>query len=232
MIVYENTLVRKYEEFLREIVNSSVNRIDWTKLESQEMMFVDKMKELFKLQNSESWGFLTSSLDVLGSSHLAIITFLNFGNENHTHLNIGERYLRLNGVLSSVYIHFGAISTLTDLIKIKNKNIEKEFKSLNISFLRNAISAHPVNFELKGEKTHYKTARYSLNDLGALKVLNHKNEINTFDLSESLNTYIKFSEKLLEKTIKKIIQNRYDSSPNKKEDLIKKLDRIKMTAPY
>ena len=47
IIFSENTLVRKYENFIREIINSSISRIDWDKLESQQKMFVDKMKELF-----------------------------------------------------------------------------------------------------------------------------------------------------------------------------------------
>ncbi|WP_147677991.1 hypothetical protein [Algibacter pacificus] len=227
MIEYENTLIRKYENFIREIVNSSVNRIDWDKLESQQKMFVDKMKELFKFQDSYSWSFLTSSLDTLGDSHFAIVSFLNSNIENGKNFNTGERYLRLYGVLSSVYIHFRAISTLADLIKAKTSKLEQEFKSLDISFLRNAISAHPVNFDLNGDKMNFKIARYSLNDSGSLDVINKQNQFKTYDLHKSLDAYIDFSERTLEMIIKKMIQNRYDSSAHKREELISKLEKIK-----
>jgi len=124
LINYETTLIRKYENFIREIINSSVRRIDWEKLESQQKMFVDKMKELFKLQNCHSWSFLTSSLDTLGDSHFAIVSFLNNNISNGKSFNTGEHYLRLYGVLSSVYIHFRAISVLADLTKVKTVNLE------------------------------------------------------------------------------------------------------------
>lgn len=230
MIQYENTLIRKYENFIREIVNSSVHRINWDKIESQQKLFVDKMKELFKFENSESWSFLTSSLDTLGDSHFAIVSFLNSNIENGKHFNIGERYLRLYGVLSSVYIHFRSISTLADLIKTRTIELEQEFKSLDISFLRNAISAHPVNFELNGDKTNFKIARYSLNDFGSLDVISKKNKFKTYDLYKSLNTYIEFSERTLENIIKKMIQNRYDSSVLKREELLNELEKIKLEA--
>ena len=227
MIEYENTLIRKYENFIREVVNSSVNGIDWDKLESQQKMFVDKMKELFKFQDSESWSFLTSSLDTLGDSHFAIVSFLNSNIENGKNFNTGERYLRLYGVLSSVYIHFRAISTLADLVKSKTSELEQEFKNLDISFLRNAISAHPVNFELNGDKMNFKIARYSLNDLGSLDVIDKQNQFNTYDLHESLNAYIEFSEETIEKVIKKMVQNRYASSAIKREELLNKLEKLK-----
>jgi len=228
LIEYENTLIRKYENFIREVVNSSVDRIDWNKLESQQKMFVDKMKELFKFQNSESWSLLTSSLDTLGDSHLAIVSFLNSNIENGNIFNTGERYLRLYGVLSSVYIHFRAISTLTDLTKIKTSKLEQEFKSLEISFLRNAISAHPVNFELDGDKTHFKIARYSLNNSGLLEVVDKQNQFKTYNLHKSLKIYIEFSEKTLESIIRKLVENRYDSSSDKREELLNKLEKIKV----
>jgi hypothetical protein len=209
-------------------VNSSVNRINWDKLESQQKMFVDKMKDLFKFENSESWSFLTSSLNTLGDSHFAIVSFLNSNIENGKRFNTGERYLRLYGVLSSVYIHFRAISTLADLIKTKTTELEQEFKSLDISFLRNAISAHPVNFELNGDKTNFKIARYSLNDSGSLDVISKQNEFKNYDLHKSLNVYIEFSERTLENIIKKMIQNRYGSSVLKIEELMNKLEKIKV----
>jgi len=190
-------------------------------------MFADKMKELFKFQNIESWSFLTSSLDTLGDSHFAIVSFLNNNIENGKKFNKGERYLRLYGVLSSVYIHFRAISTLSGLVKTKTSKLEQEFKSLDISFLRNAISAHPVNFELNGNKTNFTIARYSLNDSDTIDVIDQQNEFKTYDLHKSLNTYIEFSERKLENVIQKMIQNRFDSSALKREELMNKFEKIK-----
>ncbi|MCB0801944.1 MAG: hypothetical protein KDB74_02500 [Flavobacteriales bacterium] len=190
-------------------------------------MFVDKMKELFKFQSSESWSFLTSSLNTLGDSHFAIVSFLNNNIENGKAFNTGEKYLRLYGVLSSVYIHFRAISTLADLAKTKTNELEDKFKNLKINFLRNAISAHPVNFKLNESIANFKVVRYSVNDHGLLEIVNMKNEFKSYDLNKSIIEYIEFSENTLEAVIRKIIENRYDSSSVKRPKLIQELEEFK-----
>jgi len=227
MIEYEHTLIRKYENFIREIINSSVRRLDFENLENNQVRFVDKIKELFKFESSNSWSFLTSSLNTLGDSNFAIVSFQNFNIDNGKSLNTGEKYLRLYGVLSSIYIHFRSIATLADLVKTKSNNLEQEFKNLDISFLRNAISAHPVNYNENKSKSNFKIARYSLNDSGMLEIINMKNEFKTYDLNKTINEYLIFSERLLHLIAQKFIINRYSSSKIKKDELLVKLENIK-----
>jgi len=106
MIEYEKTLIRKYENFIREIIDSSVRGIDFDKLDESNKMFVDKIKELFLFENDKSWSFLISSLDTLGDSQFSIVSFLNHKIDNKSVFNTGEKYLRLYGVLSAIYIHY------------------------------------------------------------------------------------------------------------------------------
>jgi len=84
-----------------------------------------------------------------------------------------------------------------------------------------------VNFQIDGGKTNFKIARYSLNDSGLLEVVDMENQFRTYDLHKSLNEYIKFSERTLEKIARKIIENRYVSSEQKREELINRMEEIK-----
>lgn len=227
MIEYENTLIRKYENFIRNIVNSSVLGIDFDKLDENNKMFVDKTKELLKFENNKSWSFLVSSLDTLGDSQFAIISFLNHKIDNHKIFNTGEKYLRLYGILSAIYIHYRAIATLADLVKIKTNELENDFKKSKISFLRNAISSHPVNFNNNGTKTNYKIARHSVNDRGQLVLVSMENKFETYDLYKSINDYLLNSELTLEKISKKLIHNRYKNSIDKIDYLEEELKKIK-----
>ena len=227
MIEYEKTPIRKYENFIREIINSSVRGIDFDKLNENNKMFVDKVKYLFKFENTKSWSFLISSLDTLGDSHFAIVSFLNHKVDNENVFNTGEKYLRLYGVLSGIYIHYRAIATLADLVKIKTDKLENDFKNSKIAFLRNAISSHPVNFENNGTKTNYKIARHSVNDRGQLVLINMENKFETYDLYESINDYLLNSELTLEKIAEKLISNRYKTSTEKIVQFKKELKKIK-----
>jgi len=225
-MIHEETLIRKYDRFIREIVNNSVATIDWDKLETREMMFNVKIQELFKFDNPMSWSFLTASLDVIGDSQYAIVSFINEKIGNGNTFNTGERYLRLYGVLSAVYIHFRAISTIAELVKVKDYLLEKSFKKLDISFLRNAISAHPVNYEINGEKTNYKIARYSVEDTNKIIIIDSQNNSTQYDIQEALNTYLIFAEKALNTSIKKLIRNRFGNSKDNENELLDKLKVI------
>ena len=223
MIEYEKTPIRKYENFIREIIESTKRGINFDKLEESNKMFVDKIKELFKFENSKSWSFLIASLDTLGDSQFSIISFLNHKIDNESEFNTGEKYLRLYGVLSAIYIHNRAIATLADLVKVKDDKIEDEFKNSKINFLRNAISAHPVNFKDNGLKTNYKIARYSVNDRGQLVLVNMDNKFETYDLYKAISDYLSFSKENLDKITRKLISNRFKTSKEKREQLEKKL---------
>ncbi len=227
MILHEDTLIRKYDRFIREIVNTSVAKLDWDKLETRKMMFNEKIKELFKFDNSDSWSFLTASLDVIGDSQFAIICFINGKIGNGKTFNTGERYLRLYGVLSAVYINFRAISTIAELVKTKDSSLEMAFKNLDISFLRNSISAHPVNFEIDKSTTNYKVARYSIEDTDKIVIIDSMNNSKEYDILSALMDYQEFAERTLEKIIKKLIRNRYSSSIEKETELLEELDKIK-----
>jgi len=220
MISYEDCLIRKYEVFIRDIINSSKRKIDFNKLE---------LKEKFKFDKAESWKFLTSCLDTVGDSQFAIINFQNNKIENGKEFNTGERYLRLYGLLSAVYIQQQSILKLADLFKLTDFNtIKDEFKSLEITDLRHYISAHPINFFGPDKIESFKIDRFSLTNEKCVTVIDENNNFIHFDLFNLISRYNTKAEKYLEKVGKKLIENLYKKSSNEKmKELLKEMQNIK-----
>jgi len=228
MINFENTKTRLYENFIRDITNSIVQRIDFEKLDKEGKSFLAKAKERLCFDNDKGWKFLTSSLDTIGDSQFAITTFLNHKIENGKKFNTGEKYLRLYGILSAVYIQQQALLKLSDLFKTGQiDKLKKDFDNLEITFLRHCISAHPINYNNEGIKVSFKIDRNSLKDNGLLSIRDESNNANTYNVFDSLNKYIFQSEKCLEVICQKLISNCYKTAKEKYDELNTKLDKIK-----
>jgi hypothetical protein len=227
MICFDDTKTRLYENFIREIVNSIVQRIDFEKLDNEGKSFLTKAKERLCFDSDNGWKFLTSSLDIVGDSQFAITTFLNHKIENGSKFNTGENYLRLYGLLSAVYIQQQAILKLFDLFKTGEiDELKKGFDDLEITFLRHCISAHPINYNKDGSKVSYKIDRNSLNDNGLLSVRDESNTAKTYNVFDSLNEYIYQAEKCLVVISKKVISNCYKTAKEKFGELNSKLELI------
>lgn len=228
MIEYENTRIRKIEGFMRDTINHITFKIDFDKLEEQQMMFVDKVKNRFLFDNSNSWMSLCASLDTLGDSQLAIVSFLNSKIGNGKTFNTGERYLRIYGVLNAIYIHNQSIVNLATIIKLNDPSkLSKYFKKMDISFLRNSIAAHPVNFDNNGTKVNYRIVRMSIdNDTGNLEIVNRNNSFRTYNIYEAIDEYLESAEFNLRKIALKLITNAYKSAPEKQSLLKKKLKEL------
>ena len=80
-----------YSAAFRDLVNSKVRSS------------IDVRKAL-RLNKERDWFFLCTSMDVVGDASGAIHNFLRFGLDGPARFDdIGERYLRLYGLLSAVY---------------------------------------------------------------------------------------------------------------------------------
>ena len=228
MINFENTKIRLYENFIRNIANTIVQRIDFVKLDKEGKSFLTKIKERLRFDSDNGWKFLTSSLDTIGDSQFAIVTFINHKIENNNKFNTGENYLRLYGLLSAVYIQQQAILKLSDLFKTGQVNsLKKGFDDLKITSLRHCISAHPINYDSNGTKVSFKIDRNSLNDNGLLSIRDESNNAEVYNVFETLDEYITMTEECLESICKKMISNCYLSSKEKCEELNKELEKIK-----
>lgn len=183
MINYEKTKIRQYEKFLRELINSVVQKIDFEKLNRNKISFLSKTKERFHFDDVRGWKFLMSCLDTIGDSQFAVTTFVNHKIKNGKDFNIGEQYLRIYGVLSAIYIQQQAIKKLFDLFKIEETaSLINEINDLDITFLRHCISAHPINFDNSNDKVSSRIDRNSITDLDDLYIINEQNNLKYYKI--------------------------------------------------
>jgi len=228
MLTYDNTRIRLYENFIREVVNGVVARIDRDKLSKENKIFLSKARERFCFDDDKGWKFLTSCLDVIGDSQFAIVAFLNRKNENGRLFITGEHYLIIYGIVTAVYIQQQSIVKLADLFKVGQiEALKSSFKSLDITFLRHCISAHPINYDNRGQKESYKIDRNSVNDKGRLSVIDHSNNAKEYDIFLSIDDYITRAEDCMETISLKLISNCYGTAHKKKKELIEELNKIK-----
>lgn len=221
---YDLNKIRNFEVFIRDTVNEIVGNINHEKLVKENKTFLTKIKERLGFDNDKGWKFLTSSLDTIGDSHFAITTFFEKNSNNIT----GENYLRIYGVLSAVYIQQQALIKISDLVKLENlNNMKKEMKSLKITFLRNCIAAHPVNFDNNTELISFKIDRCSVNEKGTLSVRDENNNSENYDIFECLITYLKTAEIYLEKICYKLVKTAFKTSESKIKTLEFQIQKIK-----
>ena len=205
MDLYEKTKIRLYEVFIRDLINSVVNKIKLEELK-EEQTFLSEIKRKLHFDNINGWKFLTSALDTIGDAQFAIIEFCNDKKIN---------YLQLYGVLSAIYIQQRSIIKMCDLVKINEKNIKAKFDNLDITFLRHCISAHPINYSNNGKITSFKIDRNSITNKGLLNVRAVNNEAVEYNIFNLITSYNLLAEQYLHKISNKIIDNIYKTAKEK-----------------
>ena len=100
-------LLESYGSTFRDLINAKVQPTKKT------------IRDVLKLSKDEDWAFLCSSMDIIGDACLAIDNFIRFGLDGPTKYNeVGERYLRLYGLLSATYIQQQAVIKLYQLVNV------------------------------------------------------------------------------------------------------------------
>ena len=78
-------------------------------------------------------------------------------------VRLGEKYLRLYGVLNAVYLQSQALIQLAELVKYQNKiTLKKAFANLKVIELRHIAASHTVNF-VPFKSSGFKTSEGAIN---------------------------------------------------------------------
>lgn len=107
---------------------------------------------------------MRTCIDLVEDSESAIVNFCKYQlSTDWGKRDLGEKYLRLYGILSAVYLQMQAIIQLADILKCPNKKqIQNTLSGLKIYEVRNIAGSHTVNF--KTDKTSvYKSPEGGLN---------------------------------------------------------------------
>ncbi|WP_029035848.1 hypothetical protein [Salinimicrobium xinjiangense] len=225
MINYDETLVRQYETFIRDVINDAKNTESFKK--GAKLSFRDKAKKRFKFSEEKNWEFLTTSLDTIGDSQFAIVDFLNFGLVNGKSFNTGERYLRLYGVLSANYIQQQSIKELANIFKIdKYQEMDIYFRNSRATRLRHYLSAHPVNYSDNKTKYSFKVDRGSLEEQGLIVIRNTELGTEEFNLFEIIRAEQLIAENYIKLIGMKIVKTLFKTSETVESKLLKQLNSL------
>ncbi len=200
--------VEKYCDAFRDLINTviSPSKAD--------------IRKTLRLIKDEDWAFLCISMDVVGDACTAINNFLEFGLNGPTkHSDVGERYLRLYGILSAAYIQQEALLKLCQLMNAypSLKEGKELVDNLLIRTLRHKLCSHSTNYHDKKSDSveAYVPVRFDLNNFNCTYAKNGRGNHHSVDLraavDEHLNVMIVLLDKIMEKAIKTLFKGQESS---------------------
>lgn len=223
-----DTKTRQYENFLR---NELINPATQEEFEKEKRKPNGSLREAMRLkfgsENPEALSLLQSAQDILGDSDIAIEEFKEYIKERND-LPISEMYLLIYGVLNAVYIQVQALETFYEIFEIdKSSSRLPDIKSLIILQLRHKIAAHPLNYgRAKKAPESFRLIRSSVSHPESISVMNHRNEVEEFDLPYGLVEFDIQKELILNDFIIVVIDIFHSNDFNKRDHLLKKLKLI------
>ncbi|WP_412464442.1 hypothetical protein [Flavobacterium mekongense] len=208
------TTVEKYNNLQKKILHNFA--VKWN-AENCQTTFRDDVKKFYGFEKEFGWNIILNSYYTIEDTELAKKSFNKFGLQGPSrHIDIGERYLRLCGLLNSLYQQKLAIDNLMEVFKLPNqKEFSKKFNENELLRLRNKIGAHSTNYkDLKADSEHkfdvYEISRPDL-QMDNLKVLRNQNYFEEYDLKKEIEEFDKVVEEILfeltGKIIKKLFKN-------------------------
>lgn len=215
------SIIYQCEKLIRDIINEFA-------LRQKGKPFLEAVIKYLKFSEPKDWTTLCSLLDILGDTELAKENFEKFGISGPTKIeDIGEKHLRLYGILNSVYLQKSAIIEFLHLVKHKDKSVfEKNIEGLKLLELRHIVGAHTVNYLDKGVKNPHQLQRSSL-DQKSIRTLDSKGNFKEYNLNELVRDYNQKSSEILFSATEKFVMTVFKNGGQKKEKYLKKLKYIK-----
>ncbi len=216
-------LVEKYANAFRDLINAKIrpSKAD--------------IRKTLRLSKDEDWAFLCISMDIVEDACTAINSFLKFGLNGPTKYDdVGEKYLRLYGILSATYIQQEAMLKLCQLMNVLPtlKKGKKLVDSLLIRSLRHKLCSHSTNYYNKESDSiqAYEPIRIDLDDFNCTYAKNGRGSHNSVDLKEAVDEHLNMMIELLDKTMEKAIKTLFKGQESSKSctEFSKVLDDLRV----
>ena len=208
----ERSIIEQYESLIRAISNHIALSI---KGDSN-----TALQKRFKFDSDRGWAFLTSSMDLLGDTEEAKQNHYRFGLDGPTkYMNLGERYLRLYGVLNAAYLQESAISTIGELFKLKDTKQHTRLHGMKLLQFRHIAGSHTVNYQVTSssggrKKIPFMVSRPTL-DGDEITVLDDHNKAHDYHLSDLLKEFDSAAQDYLDLVVATMIQRLHPSPSSK-----------------
>ncbi len=192
--------------------------------------YKDFVKRVLKLNHEKDWNFICSGMDLIGDTCLAIDHFIRFGLEGATRYDeVGEKYLRLYGVLNSTYIQQEAVYSICKLCQISNQSeFRTKLDSLEIREVRHKLGAHSIDYidKQKEEILSFVPVRIEMNGFHCNFVNNNDSSWDSVDLLSSLESHLDLMTDILVATIEKTNRSLYKTSKEKMKETEVVLEKL------
>lgn len=206
------TIIEKYNNLQKEILSDFSLKWDG---ENCEKTFRDDVKKFYCFEKRFGWNILLNAFYVIDDTEFAKKSFKEFDLQGPSrHRDVGERYLRLYGLLNAAYQQKLAVVNLLEIHKVINKKqFLKKLGETNLIIIRNKIGAHSTNFfSTKDDSEHkfdvYEISRPELEN-GRIRLLRNQKDFENYNLENSINDFNKLIEEILSIVIGKVIKKKF-----------------------
>ncbi|WP_434581473.1 hypothetical protein MLC52_04900 [Sulfurimonas sp. NW15] len=214
--------INQYLEIIREII-VKISMKDNNLMEFNEMMQKQLRIDKNKIE------IILVSLDIIGDTQEAINNFLQYGLKEE----VGEKYIRLYGLLNAIYLHSQAVVSLGKYFNVKNiTDMEKFLNSKIILDVRHKLGAHSVNYENLDKTISCYTPIRMLMEASTLVFYNmnpQSTESETINLYDEIHKYILYAKNIIKETVVKLSTTIYKTAPNKLQQINKKIVQIEIS---
>jgi hypothetical protein len=192
------SILESYADAFRALVNARI----WGRDETPD--------KALKLNDRRDWEFICVAMDVVGDAALALGNFLRFSLDGPTRYeDVGERYLRLYGLLSAAYVQQEAVLKLYSLMNCpKPREVQAEFSQLDIRTLRHQLASHSVDYLAPGEsKTQaFVPVRIGLSGFECMVTENRGGATRTIQLDQAILEHCKAVTSVLDRVYDKSVK--------------------------
>jgi hypothetical protein len=215
-------LLHKYAFLFRKMIN--------TKVRSSER----SIKDLLRLNAESDWDFLTSAMDIVDDASAAIGHVQEYGLGGPTKYDdLGEKYLRLYGLLSATYIQQQSIGTIYKIMNLPDpKALRAALETLEIRDLRHKLSSHGTDFldSATGSKQAFVPLRLNLDDGLSITYVNYttSSRNNHVDLAAAIDAHIKMMIGMLDSIIEKSMATIFEKNNKHKAEIASELDDLRV----
>lgn len=205
----------EYADAFRELVNARV----WGKNESP--------SKALRLNSADDWNFICVAMDVIGDAALALENFLRFGLDGPTRYDsVGERYLRLYGLLSATYLQQEAALKLYQLMNChKLGDVKKQLNGLTVRTLRHQVASHSVDYRRPddGKNQAFVPVRIGLQSFSCDVTENRGDATRTVKLDEAVNEHCKLIVSILDSIYEKSVKTLFKGHSKRIEEFTNRL---------
>lgn len=211
--------VEEYSDAFRDMVNECVQ---WKPEPARRL----------RLEKDEDWSFVCVAMDILGDASLAIANVLRFGLDGPTKYDqVGEKYLRLYGLLGATYSQQRAALKLHKLTSCPGvRQFQDKAKGLRATSLRHQIAAHSLdNMDEQGRVVAaFVPVRIDLGGFNCTVTKNRGDAMDSYDLLEAIKEHSEFVAEVMDVVYEKCARTFFKNDSMRRQSHLEKLRELRL----